>query len=256
MNDTELIRVIEGLIFASETPLSLEQLYGILEPEGMDKQTIRKAVADLARSLEEGNRAVHVVEVAGGYRLVTQKDLGVWIKKLSRPKKVRLSPASLEVLAIIAYKQPVTTPEIESIRGVNSSGVIKTLLDRNLIKITGRMDAVGNPIMYATTREFLEYFGLRSLKDLPTLKEFQEILEEHEENLSLDQEDGSAPSPSPDGTEVEVIVEHHDDIEHHGGLEDQDALQDQKHLEDCNIPEDPNVQDAQSFLEDQQEQIL
>lgn len=244
MNDTEVIRVIEGLIFASETPISLEQLSQILEPEGLDKQAVRKAVADLAVSLEQGNRAVHVVEIAGGYRLVTHKDLGIWIKKLSRPKKVRLSPASLEVLAIIAYKQPVTTPEIESIRGVNSAGVIKTLLDRNLIKITGRMDAVGNPIMYATTREFLEYFGLRSLKDLPTLKEFQEILDEHEENLSPDQEDAGAPSPSDAGTVVET------------GPGGGDIPEDQEDLENRSIPEEENVQDDRSVLEDQQEQTL
>jgi len=244
MNETELIRVIEGLIFASETPISLEQLHEILEPEGLDKQAVRKAVADLARSLEEGNRAVQVIEAAGGYRLLTRKDLVVWIKKLRRPKKVRLSPASLEVLAIIAYKQPVTTPEIESIRGVNSSGVIKTLLGRNLIKITGRMDAVGNPIMYATTREFLEYFGLRSLKDLPTLKEFQEILEEHEENMPPEPEDASAVSPSPDGTSAE------------GGPGGQDVSEDQEIPEDNGITYEQNIKDAEDFAEDHQEDIL
>jgi len=181
MNENEQRQVIEGLIFASETPLPLQKIPEILAPEGLDKTAIRKAIADLAKYLEENGSALQVVELAGGYRLVTRKEIGGWIKKLNRPRKVRLSGAALEVLATIAYKQPVTTPEIEAIRGVNSSGVIKTLLERNLIKVTGRMEAVGNPIMYATTREFLEYFGLRSLKDLPTLKEFQEIMEEVEE---------------------------------------------------------------------------
>ncbi|NOY53614.1 MAG: SMC-Scp complex subunit ScpB [Deltaproteobacteria bacterium] len=181
MNETELRQVVEGLIFASETPLPLQKIHEILASDELDKAMIRKAIADLARFLEENGSALQVVELAGGYRLVTRKEIGGWIKKLNRPKKVRLSGAALEVLATIAYKQPVTTPEIEAIRGVNSSGVIKTLLERNLIKIAGRMEAVGNPIMYATTREFLEYFGLRSLKDLPTLKEFQEIMEEVEE---------------------------------------------------------------------------
>ncbi|MDX1762731.1 MAG: SMC-Scp complex subunit ScpB [bacterium] len=180
MNEQECVKVLEGLIFASDTPLALQKIQEILEPNGLDRQAVKKGIADLAKWLEETGSALQVVEMAGGYRLVTRKELGPWIRKLSRPKKVRLSPAALEVLAIIAYKQPVTTPEVEAIRGVNSSGVIKTLLERALIKVAGRMDAVGNPIMYATTREFLEYFGLRSLKDLPTLKEFQEILEEHE----------------------------------------------------------------------------
>ncbi len=193
MNERECVRVLEGLIFASETPLSLQQMHAILEPEGFDAKAIKKAVAELARMLEENGSALQVVEMAGGYRLVTRKELGPWIRKLVRPRKVRLSSASLEVLAIIAYKQPVTTPEVEAIRGVNSSGVMKTLLERNLIRVAGRMDAVGNPIMYATTREFLEYFGLRSLKDLPALKEFQEIIEERGEELQLMEEvDGTA----------------------------------------------------------------
>ncbi len=197
MNERERRQVIEGLIFASETPLPLQKIHEILAPEELDKSAIRKAVADLAKFLEESGSALQVVELAGGYRLVTRKEIGDWIKKLNRPRKVRLSGAALEVLATIAYKQPVTTPEIEAIRGVNSSGVIKTLLERNLIKVAGRMEAVGNPIMYATTREFLEYFGLRSLKDLPTLKEFQEIMEEVEEQEeNPPATDEQEPSPS------------------------------------------------------------
>jgi segregation and condensation protein B len=195
MNETERIKIIEGLLFASETPLSLQKLHEILDSSGMEKLDVKKGIADLARSLEDGGRALQVIEVAGGYRLVTRKELGPWIKKLNRPKKVRLSAAALEVLAIIAYKQPATTPEIETIRGVNSSGVIKTLLERQLIKIAGRMDAVGNPIMYATTREFLEYFGLRSLRDMPSLKEFQEILEEQEEVLMESEDESDPPTP-------------------------------------------------------------
>lgn len=200
MNEQECVRLMEGLIFASDTPLPLQKIQEILEPEGLDRQAVKKGIADLAKWLEEAGSALQLVEMAGGYRLVTRKDLGPWIRKLNRPRKVRLSSAALEALAIIAYKQPVTTPEVEAIRGVNSSGVIKTLLERALIKVAGRMDAVGNPIMYATTREFLEYFGLRSLKDLPTLKEFQEILEEHEAAVELEAEENDA-GPSLQGDE-------------------------------------------------------
>jgi segregation and condensation protein B len=208
MNQLEWIKVMEGLLFASESPISLERLHEILAPGGLDRQAVKKVIADLAESLERADRAIQVIEVAGGYRLVTRKDLGPWIKKLSRPRKIRLSPASLETLAIIAYKQPTTCPEVESIRGVNSSGVLKTLIERGLIKIAGRMDAVGNPIMYATTREFLEYFGLRSLKDLPTLQEFQEIMEEQEhkqeeENVEPGSE-GDEPNGKPEEEEKET----------------------------------------------------
>jgi segregation and condensation protein B len=206
MNEQECSKVIEGLIFASETPLSLQQMHAILEPEGFDAKAIRKAVAELARTLEESGRALQVVEMAGGYRLVTRKELGPWIRKLVRPKKVRLSAASLEVLAIIAYKQPVTTPEVETIRGVNCAGVMKTLLERNLIRVAGRMDAVGNPIMYATTKEFLEYFGLRSLKDLPALKEFQEIIEERGEQLQLTDDTAEPPGEQEETAATENPV--------------------------------------------------
>ncbi len=217
MNEIEQNKLIEGLLFASEAPLSLQNLQEILEPDGLDRQKIKKAIADLAASLEEGSRALQVVEVAGGFRLVTRKELGPWIRKLKRPKKVRLSPASLEVLAIIAYKQPVTTPEIEAIRGVNSSGVIKTLLERRLVKPAGRMDAVGNPFMYATTKEFLEYFGLRSLKDLPTLKEFQEILEEQGEELGSPPEDENDASPAPSEIDARENMENQNIGDQKGG---------------------------------------
>ncbi len=210
MTDQECVRILEALIFASDTPLPLKQILQILEPEGVDRQAVKRYIAELARSLEERSSALQVVEIAGGYRLITRKEFGKWIRKLSRPKKVRLSAAALETLAIIAYKQPVTTPELEAIRGVNSSGVIKTLLERNLIKIAGRMDAVGNPMMYATTREFLEYFGLRSLKDLPTLKEFQELMEEHAEEAvpgSETEENNSIPETLETDTPENETVE-------------------------------------------------
>jgi len=210
MTDQECVRILEALIFASDTPLPLKQILQILEPEGVDRQAVKRYIAELARSLEERSSALQVVEIAGGYRLITRKEFGKWIRKLSRPKKVRLSAAALETLAIIAYKQPVTTPELEAIRGVNSSGVIKTLLERNLIKIAGRMDAVGNPMMYASTREFLEYFGLRSLKDLPTLKEFQELMEEHAEEAvpgSETEENNSIPETLETDTPENETVE-------------------------------------------------
>ena len=122
---------------------------------------------------------MQLVEIANGYQLTTRSEYANWIKKLNKIKvSTKLSKPAMETLAIIAYKQPIIKPEVEKIRGVDSGGVIKTLLERKLIKIIGRMDIVGKPMMYGTTSEFLQYFGLKDLTDLPTLREFQELKEE------------------------------------------------------------------------------
>ncbi|MGH7430063.1 MAG: SMC-Scp complex subunit ScpB, partial [Candidatus Methylomirabilaceae bacterium] len=116
-----------------------------------------------------------LIDVAGGYRLVTKPEVSPWIQRLQGAKPARLSKAALETLAIIAYKQPITRPEIEAIRGVIIDGVIKTLVERDLIRILGRKPEVGRPILYGTSRNFLEYFGFRDLSELPTLKEIEAL---------------------------------------------------------------------------------
>ncbi len=122
------------------------------------------------------NRGFHLVEIAGGYQFVTRSDLAPWIKEMERAKAAaRLSKPGLETLAIVAYKQPVTRGEVEQIRGVDAAGVLKTLLDKKLIKIVGRKEVAGRPMLYGTTRTFLKYLGLPKLSALPTLKEFSEI---------------------------------------------------------------------------------
>ena len=122
---------------------------------------------------------LRIVEVAGGYQIASRPELAQWIKRLKKVKQSsRLSKPSLETLAIVAYKQPIVKAEIEDIRGVDSSGVLKGLLDKHMIKIIGRKDVAGRPILYATTKEFLQYFGLRDISDLPTLKEFTELMAE------------------------------------------------------------------------------
>jgi segregation and condensation protein B len=140
------------------------------------------------------------VEVAGGYHLVTRPECSPWIKRLEKVKSgLRLSKPALETLAIIAYKQPVIRAEIEQIRGVDSMGVIKTLLERHLIKINGRRDAVGRPIVYGTTKDFLMNFGLKSLSELPTLRDFQEIAKsegEGDDENDSKIENGNGISPS------------------------------------------------------------
>jgi len=173
MEDKEAKSIIEAALFISEEPLTIDSLKTLLE---IDKTDTERLVRELVSEYSLRNSGLLIVEIAGGFQMVTNPICAPWIKKLlstTIPKK--LSQSSLETLAIIAYKQPITKPEIEVIRGVNSDGVIKTLLERRLIKILGRKELPGRPLMYGTTKEFLQYFGLKDLTELPTLKEFTEI---------------------------------------------------------------------------------
>jgi segregation and condensation protein B len=132
-------------------------------------------LADLQEKCRDRDRGVVVTEVAGGYRLTTKPEVAPWIQRLRGSKPARLSRAALETLAIIAYKQPITKPEVEVIRGVMVDGVLKTLVERDLVRILGRKAEVGRPILYGTSRSFLEYFGFKDLSELPTLKEIEAL---------------------------------------------------------------------------------
>ncbi len=167
--------IIEALIFASEAPLGLEKIGSVLE--GVEKHDIRQAVEKLISDYEERGSGITIQEVAGGYQYRTRPDLAPWVKKLKGVKPVSLSPAALETLAIIAYRQPIVKAEIESIRGVDVSAPIKGLLEKKLIRIVGRKDVPGKPIIYGTTKKFLEVFNLKELTDLPTMREWKEITE-------------------------------------------------------------------------------
>jgi segregation and condensation protein B len=164
---------VEAILFASIEPVSLEQLVQAL---GAEEPKIRGWLEQLEQELEAPHRGLRLVAVAGGYRLVTKGEVAEILRRHRQlTTAVRLSKAGLETLAIVAYKQPVLRTEVEQIRGVDCAGVLKTLLDYRLIKIVGRREMVGRPIVYGTTREFLEYFGLNTLTELPTLKEFEEL---------------------------------------------------------------------------------
>ncbi|MBI5044092.1 MAG: SMC-Scp complex subunit ScpB [Nitrospirae bacterium] len=177
MDEKEIKAIIEALIFVSGEPITLNRIRDVIE--GIDKKTIERLASKLKDEFNKEDRGLQLIEIANGYQLTTRPDYASWIKKLNKIKvSTRLSKPAMETLAIIAYKQPIIKPEVEKIRGVDSGGVIKTLLERKLIKIIGRMDIVGKPMMYGTTPEFLQYFGLKDLTDLPTLKEFQELKEE------------------------------------------------------------------------------
>jgi len=173
MEDREVKSIIESLLFVAGEPVTLDTLRKIVE---VDKYNTDRILRDLINDYSINNSGLLILEVAGGFQMVTNPASAPWIKKLlssSMPK--RLTQSSLETIAIIAYRQPIIKAEIEAIRGVNSDGVVKTLLDRRLVKILGRKEAPGRPLMYGTTQEFMQYFGLKDLAELPTLKEFEEM---------------------------------------------------------------------------------
>ena len=191
-------QVLEALLFAAEEPLSARRIAAMID------EATPESVADLVRDLnadyQREDRAFHVQEVAGGYRLVTRPEFASWVADLrASDASPRLSQAALETLSIVAYKQPVTRAELESIRGVTVEGVLKTLVDRELVRIAGREEGMGRPLLYGTTDHFLEYFGLPSLDALPRPDELEILFadRERQEELALEEE----PAPELGGND-------------------------------------------------------
>jgi segregation and condensation protein B len=173
----EIKAVVEALIFASPHPVTPRELGQVLG--GVPREAWREAVNELQADYARDGRGLQLVEVAAGFQITTRPEYNDWIRELVDPQKpTRLSIQALETLAVIAYKQPATLPEIIELRGVKSGGVIKTLLEKRLIKIVGRKEVVGRPILYGTTKEFLLHFGLKDLTELPRIEEFAEVLGE------------------------------------------------------------------------------
>ena len=171
---TGLVGIVEALIFASPEPITPKQLFKVLDSE--PKEEVLAAVEELKRRYARSG-GLQLVEVAAGYQIVTRPELHEWVRRLFHERtSQKLSVAALETLAVIAYKQPVTAIEIAEIRGVNTAGVIGTLLERSLVKISGRKQVVGRPYLYSTTREFLDRFGLRDLTDLPKVEDMADAL--------------------------------------------------------------------------------
>lgn len=159
---------IEALLFANGAPLTTDKLAQILE---IDNENVLTLLEDLRHDMAVADRGLTIVEIAGGYQLCSKPELAPVVGKLVEVQEARLSLAAMETLAIVAFKQPVTRQEMEHIRGVSVDGVVNTLLERGLIKEVGRKEAIGRPILYGTTDEFLQCFGLKSLDDLPNLAE-------------------------------------------------------------------------------------
>lgn len=173
MHKKELESVIEALLFASPEPLTQQKVNLVFES---DPPNLKEVVDDLSSCYTSQGRPFYIEEIAGGYQIVTHSDYEVWVRRLlNKSGRLMLSSASMETLAIIAYRQPVSRVDIEAIRGVDTSGVIKTLLSKKLIKIKGRDSGPGRALLYTTTSKFLEHFGLSKLSEMPKLKEIQEL---------------------------------------------------------------------------------
>jgi segregation and condensation protein B len=173
MEREEIKSIVESLLFVADGPLTLQRFAEVLD--GVEKGTIQEVLRELQSECEGPSRGVRLVEVAGGYQLRTTKSNADWVKKFLGGRPARMGKATLETLAIIAYRQPITKAEIEAIRGVDVDGVIATLLERSLIRAVARKDVPGRPFLYGTTPEFLQLFNLKDLTHLPTLKEMEEI---------------------------------------------------------------------------------
>ena len=170
----ELPAILEALLFISHEPVTIDRLAGIIA--GVTRAHIQQALVELRGDLEKQDRGIQVVELAGGFQMVARPDCAPWVKRLGKIRPAaKLSRSGLETLAIIAYKQPIVRAEIEQIRGVETAGVLRTLLERKLVRIVGRKDIPGRPIMYGTTKYFLQHFGLRDLSELPPLRELVEL---------------------------------------------------------------------------------
>lgn len=184
----EMKRIIEALLFASDEPIPLQKIKAIL-PDTPDIRKIRSAIDQLNDQLCAEHHPFEIVEIAGGFQIRTVQYYHTWVKKLFKQRiNRRLSPSALETLAIIAYKQPLTKAEIESIRGVVADGAMKTLLERRLIRIAGRSEKPGRPLLYEVTRDFLKYFGLKHISDLPNLEEFEKMVKEKQDEFIAPEE--------------------------------------------------------------------
>ncbi len=204
--------ILEAMLFVATDPIPMARVVSLLG--GASKQEVEQALAALQYDYEQEGRGLQLAEIAGGYKIVTKAEFAPWLKRMDKTKApAKLSRSALESLAIIAYKQPIVRGEIEQIRGVETSGVLRTLLERKLVRIVGRKEEPGRPIMYGTTKFFLEHFGLRDLSQLPPLREFKELGESEQAMLPIEETvavEGASPEtastelPAPE-SEVAVL---------------------------------------------------
>lgn len=200
MERKEQRRIVEALVLASPEPISAARIAEMIPYVTPAKS--KDLVGELNSEYEEQDRAFEIWEVAGGYQIRTRAEFSGYLQKLNKQRPLRLSRAALETLAIVAYRQPVTRGEVEQIRGVDAGPVMKSLLDRQLVRMAGHREVPGKPMTYGTSRRFLEVFGLQSLKDLPTLRELDELAREQ----GLDEDGSEEEVPLQDGSEGADVV--------------------------------------------------
>ncbi len=225
-NITKIKRIVEALIIISENGISKEDIMNSI-PEA-DMKDVENSIEILNEEYVSQDRSFNVVEIAGRYRISTKPEFMPWISNLYQKEVERLTGPSLETLAILAYKQPATRAEIETVRGVNVGGVLKALLDRDLVRVKGRRDTLGRPLVYETTEKFLELFGLNSIDDLPKLREFEESdldFQKTNDNiiLEINDEDGSGDGNNMDSAENDIPGEdreYSDDVKPDGSGEE------------------------------------
>ena len=203
LEGSELVPAVEAILFAAGEPVHPKEIAASLD--GADEDGVAAAVELLARRYDAEGAGLHVERVAGAFRLATRPEVGAQVRRFFRQRnRTRLSPAALETLAIVAYRQPVTSPEIQAIRGVDPSGALKSLVERRLLRILGRKKGVGNPLLYGTSKHFLEHFGLNRLEDLPSIEDFDQFLG------ALDSGEAPLFAPSAEPGEIEPIAEEAD----------------------------------------------
>ncbi len=178
LSDVQVKSVVESVLFASNNPVSVATLRGVFHNTDVDTDRIRRALDGMQTDYAGGERGIMLVEVAGGWQLRTKIDNMPWVRRQIKGRTFKLSGASMEVLSIIAYKQPVVKAEIDQIRGVESGHLVRMLMEKNMVRFAGKSELPGKPMLYATTREFLELFGLRNIRELPTLSEINDLIPE------------------------------------------------------------------------------
>ncbi len=251
MEIAEIKPIVESMIFVSEEPITESALLIALGETGIDKSFLRECLTSIQNDWNlNPERGLQLVEVAGGYQFRTKESCAEWLKKLSVPKPVRLSSPALETLAIVAYKQPIIRSEVEKIRGVDSGGVLKTLLERRLLRIVGRRDEPGQPLLYGTSKEFLEVFNLSTLKELPTLRDVEDLMRERKQAQTI-KEGGTAQEESSgveqsvvDDEEPTEVISEPTDLD-----EDKDALADELKRYPLDADEEEEKRDMQALDE-------
>ncbi|MFC1566383.1 SMC-Scp complex subunit ScpB [bacterium] len=259
MDREKILRIIESLLFVSIKPLSVEKITELIntdltEENKLIKESVEELLSILDAKYSQAEYVWQLLKVAGGYQFVTKREFSKWVKKLYKAKfTIRLSIPALETVSIIAYKQPITKVEVDTIRGVDSSGVLNTLLTRKLIKISGRREGVRTPLEYSTTTEFLKYFGLNSLEELPLTEEIEQLLKENKEPVqaeiakNIENEDSDETSIENELLDNEAEENDEKSLEHElqdafDSIDEQDDSELNTQVSEEEVPKDNNIQ--------------